>query len=273
MASSRLGHVTGRSNLESRPLIVMKCYFDGSLSGDARWLSLGGLVATDGVWADFEKEWEAMLRSGLHPIAPYVHMTDLMTQNDPFERLSGWDDDAASKLVWDAVSVLASARKGHLRAFSSSIDVMAHARLVAEGFEIAEPAVICAHSGINALLEWYWDKHGVELAHLFYDQNEPFISSIRSEWLRKVRPKKPSEVFWGAIANVQPVDMRDTPPMQAADIVAWAATRRLRNASGDEWASFADILIGNRKQSGLLPAMIVDDIDESVMRSQYGQKH
>jgi hypothetical protein len=237
---SELGRLTGRFHLgESRPLIAMHCYFDGSIGGESdQWLSLGGLCATDHIWATFQQRWEKMLRDR-YPIAPYIHMTDLITGNDPFERQAGWGEEKVDRLVSDAESLFNSIDKKDICAFACSIDIKAWQRLKDEGYQVSDPAVICAEIGIGALFTWYRNMHRLEMAHLFYDQDEPFISSIRRRWLdvHKSNHLVTDQLFWGTIANVQPVDMRDTPAIQAADMVAWSATRRLRySLAEDKWA-------------------------------------
>jgi uncharacterized protein DUF3800 len=269
---SELGRLTGRFYLgESRPLIAMNCYFDGSVGGQLdQWLTLGGFVATDPTWARFQKQWEAMLKDR-YPIAPYIHMTDIITGNDPFERRAGWTDCKVDRLISNAEGVLNSADKKTMCAFACSIDVTARKRLVAEGYKISDPAVICAEIGLGHLLTWYRNTHGPERAHLFYDQNEPFIRSIRRRWLIFNGKKSLPNAFWESIANVQPVRMQDTPAIQAADMVAWAVTRRLRDVPDDKWARLANSLIETRKYSGILPTTQLDPIDESMMRAKYNK--
>lgn len=254
----------------------MNCYFDGSIGGDSdQWLTLGGLIATNPNWATFQKQWEAMLRDR-YPIAPYVHMTDLITGNDPFEICNGWTEYKVDRLVQDAEIVLGQMHKEHVRAFACSIDLSARKRLIAQGYEISDPAAICAEIGMGALIQWYRDTHPFEMAYLFYDQDEQFISSIRSSWLiyDKQRKQRLAHPFWGTIANVRPVSMHDTPGIQAADIVAWSVTRRLRyGGTDDKWAPLANSLIGAPPD---LPYVILPSeqlvIDESLMRSKYHKK-
>lgn len=73
---------------ENSKLIVLRTFFDGSRGDNgegSEWLTLAGYVSNDALWAEFDRAWTTMLRNH-YPIAPYVHMTDLMTANDPFER-------------------------------------------------------------------------------------------------------------------------------------------------------------------------------------------
>jgi hypothetical protein len=268
---SELGRLTGRFHLgESRPLIAMNCYFDGSAGGRAdEWLTLGGLVASDSTWAKFQTDWTLMLRSR-DPVAPYVHMTELLTGNGPFKRDAGWTDQKIKDLISDTTGVLASMDQTKVCGVACAVDIHAHRRLLAEGYQVPKPAVVCAEIGVGNLLPWYIERHGVELAHLFYDQGEPFIRSIRTRWLREEEKKRRiKHGFWALIANVQPLNMRDTPPIQVADVLAWAFTRRLRNELGDKWAAFADTLIGDRTRLGALTATQVYPITEELMRQKY----
>ena len=248
----------------------MKCYFDGSIGGDDdRWLTLGGFVATDAAWKDFHHNWHLMLRER-YPIAPYLHMTDLLTGNEPFERRAGWKDCKVTQLINDALTVLHQVPKNELCAFACSIDTIAWRKLIAEGHPINPPAVLAAEIGIGNLFAWYRQHHGMAMAHLFYDTNEPFIRSIRTRWRQYNDPGKVTDqLFWGTIATIQPIEMRATPPMQAADMIAWATTRRLRNHPNDQWSHLADTLIGTRHHPGILTATQLDPITETIMRAKH----
>jgi len=123
-------------------------------------------------------------------------------------------------------------------------------------------------------LRRYDEKHKIERAYLFYDQDEPFIDSIRSRWRRHKKDNKVGlNLFWDRITNVQPVDMRDTPQIQLADMVAWGATRRILNLPDDNWARFADSLVGTRQQNGILPFTQVDPASESEIRKRYSSSN
>src|ERR1700728_1401779 len=107
----------------------MNCYFDGSVGGKSdEWLTLGGLAAPHGIWAAFRGDWIAMLQSR-DPVAPYVHMTDVVTGQRPFRRDAGWTDAKKKQLVSDAIDVLGTIPTTHLCAFACGIDHKAHTRL------------------------------------------------------------------------------------------------------------------------------------------------
>jgi Protein of unknown function (DUF3800) len=185
--TSETGRSTGRFHLdEKRPLVVMRCYFDGSQGAD--------------------------------------------DNNSHFERLNGWDDSKISALVLDALNILQGFDKRRFCSFVCSIDLQARERLIAEGYVISEPGKICAELCIAKTFKWYFQNHKDELecAYIFFDQGEPFISSIRRIWAERHNPKSlVAADAWGLIRNVLPVDMRDVPPVQAADMLVWAHSRGL----------------------------------------------
>lgn len=70
----------------------MKVYFDYSLGDDTKldsWMTLAAVASTDNAWNGFNKRWDHMLKNR-YPIAPYIHMTDIFSGTDPFERVNGW---------------------------------------------------------------------------------------------------------------------------------------------------------------------------------------
>lgn len=249
----------------------MNCYFDGSVGGTSNeWLTLGGLIATDAAWGSFESDWKAMLNDR-DPIAPYVHMAELIHGDEPFDTQSGWDHKKREKLVWDAASVLCRVPTGALCAFGCAVDKQARERLHAEGYAVSRPAVICAEIGLGNLLGWYTEKHMVETAYVFYDQNEPFIKSIRTRWLKHealIRKRRIiTDLVWGSIGDVQDVNMRTSPQIQASDVIAWSFTRRLAHPHS-KWGELATFLLGKRGTRGALTNTQLDPITEEIMRAK-----
>jgi hypothetical protein len=181
---SGLGTLSGRFHLDERwPLIAMRYHFDGSeTSGDGdQWMTLFCLVASDVLWSVFQKDWEQMLRDR-YPIAPYLHMTDLITGNDPYERCAGWTDEKKRQLVHDAGEVLNAFRKDRLCAAYCTINLSARARLASEGILISDPAAICAENCLYSGLRWTMAENHLEISYLFFDQDEPYLPTIRGRW-------------------------------------------------------------------------------------------
>ena len=264
---SEMGRCTGRFYLdERRPLFAMRFYCDASEGQDdnsARWLTLAGLMASDQFWGDFQTRWEVVLKDR-YPRAPYLHMNPLVMREDPFERVVGWTDEKVSQLVLDAINFLSSINKRAFRAFVISIDVTAHQRLLAEGLPLGgDPVDIITSLCLDSAIKWYCAEHpdNIERLYVFFDQNEPHIKTLRDKWLQ--RRAAPGQVtvdpMVDLIANILPLDMRDNPPIQAADLFAWARTRGLSNKER-MFRYLADVAARIIPNGSLL-------IDESLMRT------
>jgi hypothetical protein len=211
----------------------MQFFFDGSEGRDDNgndWLTLAGFVSSNSFWTSFNRQWDRMLKDR-YPIAPYVHMWELIHGSDPFERIVGWTQDRVNQLVNDAIGILQGMDKSAFCSFVCTIDVSARSRLISMGSEIPEPAMICGHWCVGKASQWYFNRHPnkIDLVHVFFDRNEKFISPLKREWLQKRTPpdRVAKELFWDLIADIDEVDMSLHPPIQAADMMAWGRSRSL----------------------------------------------
>jgi Protein of unknown function (DUF3800) len=244
---SSLGRSTGRCSFEGAELLIaMKCYFDGSEGQDeisSKWLTLAGYCATDAVWARFGDEWQRMLRER-YPIAPYIHMWQIVHGKDPFERKAGWTDEKIDSLIIDAVKLLQSLDTKLFRSFVCSVDLSAHDRLVRDGYQVQDPFSLCADMCVGGSMDWFLQKGKPEPIYLFFDRGEKFMSSVKQRWLRERTPLRkisgdPSKL-WDSIHEIEELDMERNPPLQAADMVAWARNRSFSEQR--EWSSLSHIM-------------------------------
>jgi len=208
----------------------MKCYFDGSRAAgpsEESWLTLAGFMVSDEFWKSFQQEWVTEVLQKREPHAPYLHMTDLLSGKGPFQ---GWDQTRRHQLAMDAVYYLQQLPKDGFSAIVCSLDEKARKRLIAEGYAIAEPHCLCGHLAIYQAFMWYYETHPERLegAEICFDQNERFKHPFRQRWEKENKGKRlvTTDTFWGLIKGVDDLDMRKTPPLQAADVLAWGASRR-----------------------------------------------
>jgi hypothetical protein len=93
---------TGLSSISGKELFcVMKAYYDGSTTEDEqgeKWITFAGIAGTDAVWAEFDTRWARMLASR-YPVAPYIHLIELLDNNDPFENHVGWCEERNRALI------------------------------------------------------------------------------------------------------------------------------------------------------------------------------
>jgi hypothetical protein len=239
LPQSELGRCTARFYLDDCiPIIAVRAHFDGSDGQDDnhnRWLTLACYIGSDGFWAEFDTAWTAMLHNR-YPVAPFIHMIDLMAWDDPFERVNGWDEAKRDALIGGALRLLQGLNKKAFRSFVCSVDVTSRDRLVAEGFSVPDPIVLCSQWCFRSAFDWYIHKHDLEVGYAFYDRGEPFLATVKGIWLKERTPSKQlvkKGVFWDLIANMEEVDMAFTPGVQAADMLAWSLTRALSKADRD----------------------------------------
>lgn len=223
-------------------LTVMKAYCDGS--GNARTsnvLVLAGVAADESVWKQFEPEWDRVLKDR-DPIAPYLHMKEVASGSKPFRNKDGWDDTKREFLVRDCLMYAQSLDKQLFRTFVSSIEMPAYRRLKQQYSNFPSVATLSNKAVSIRVFRWYienfpnWKQ--AEL-YYFFDQNEIFAGPFRMLWKRRERRMRRGLYNpWSLIRNVETANMRFTPQLQLADLIAWAHHRKLSPEShGKKWAS------------------------------------
>jgi hypothetical protein len=251
----------------------MKCYFDGSEGqdpNDSTWLTLAACAAPDSFWGPFNRKWEQMLRER-YPIPPFIHMWQIASGEDPFCRRGGeWTDERIDQLVMDAVKVLQEQDKSRFRSFVCSIDVTARDRLIAEGLPVYDAVSLCTEMCFGQAYNWHISSHHprLELSYLFFDRGEDYIKELKARWLaERTPPGKIStggtRLAWDMISDIQELDMKRHPPIQAADMFAWSRSRSL--LSDKKWVHLATIM------QAVVPSSVAI-IDEEKMRIAAAKK-
>ncbi len=268
--SSRLGYSTGRNVFGgSELLIAMKCYFDGSEGTDGggdTWLTLAGFAASDKSWAGFENTWSKMLRNR-YPVAPYIHMCQILAAEDPFERVNGWTKPKVLSLVSDAVDLIQC--RDSLYPFSCRVNLSARERIINEGNSVYGPERLCAEMCSAIVLDWN-AKRKLESVYMFFDRGERFMKPFKDQWLaNRTHPRyvasDPSKRVWDIIANIIDADKEREPALQAADMIAWATTRDL----ADKLAALHDLDEYLNKFNVEHHAIM----DEALLREKYTNIH
>ena len=89
-------------------------------------------------------------------------------------------------------------------------------------------AALCVQWCIRKAFGWYYETWGdrLEVAYIYFDRDEPFMHDFRQRWLRENKKRVVFlNTFWGSIVEVEALDSKETPALQAADFIAWAASR------------------------------------------------
>ncbi len=228
----------------------MTIYFDGSQGPDdngTNWLTLAGLMAPEHVWKEFRREWNHMLVNR-DPAAPYIHMRDLHTGNGPFKRAHGWGTREATALTSDALQVIQAIKfcyKACIFAVGIRVNLDAHESIVSKGMAIYSPHEICVRASVASMLKRFCDtlrEESIETWNIAFDQGERFLHPFKKEWDRnRTKGLIKKHLFWDLILDVQPLDSKKEPGLQAADMFAWSSLGALcqRNGHGDCLAGFS----------------------------------
>jgi hypothetical protein len=212
-------------------MVAMKAFCDGSGNADTSpFVVLAGVTSEESEWAFFENEWGRILRDR-YPIAPYLHMKEIVLGKGPFRDENGWDDAKRVQLVQDCLVFSQKLDKRKFCTFICSIDMRMYRHIRDKGFNLPSVSRICNKFVPQAIFKWYLDKFSQwELAELYYtfDQNERFIGPFRT-LVTKCQKKSWSGLYnhWDIIKQMAPADMRNALPLQLADMIAWAHHRRL----------------------------------------------
>ena len=73
-----------------------------------------------------------------------------------------------------------------------------------------------------------------------------------------------TNTFWGGIAEVEPLNMRDEPALQAADMIAWAESRHRSSDEDRPWRYLAKII------EPVIPSWRLV-LDEETLRNKHCQ--
>jgi hypothetical protein len=227
---NRLGMSTGLSSISGKELFcVMKAYYDGSTTEDEsgeKWITFAGIAGTDAVWAEFDTRWARMLASR-YPFAPYIHMIELLDDNDPFENHVGWCEERKRALLQDAVILLSQMNKAGFKMARVSIPESTRLRLETQGVTVPkDPYLHCAVDCVFMTAGMYGlnvEDETQEPLYIFFDRGEKFLGRFKNNHLgNRTRPGllKTPDNWWDSFADVQDVGLAYHFGLQAADMIA-----------------------------------------------------
>jgi hypothetical protein len=142
----------------------------------------------------------------------------------PFQASLGWTEEKAFGLSNRMLMYMQTLDKKAFRMFACTVDLAAHRKLLDHGFQIEFPIEICNRYCSEVVLGWYVTQYPglVHSARFVFDQGEPFRHPFEMKWLKE---KKDPYRLWRIIKSVEAKDMKSTPGLQAADMLAWSSNR------------------------------------------------
>lgn len=243
---------------------MLKAYFDKSGQHDTKFMTLSGIAASDATWQEIEETWDYLLKVG-EPKATYMHVVEALNLRDAFKRDNGWDKEKVWNLINALMSYLTDLPKENLCHFTCIVDLQAYEKLRLETYQMDSPVKLCIDSCVKRVMFWYLREYqALDLeASYFFDQNEPFEPAFRAEW--ESEKAKDEEVgttsIWAHIVQVSNSDMRKTPGLQVADMLAWGHNREATDGA----STFPHIALTLR---ALMPSKSIK-WEESNLRRRY----
>jgi len=200
-------------------LMALKSYFDASGKEKDALLTLAGFAADDDTWREIEAQWDILLEK--HGIS-YIHMREHRKR----------------KFIGDLLMYLQTVDKQKFSMFITSVDMNAYRNLKAQHLDMDTPVTLCNRTCPEAALQWYVQFHPefVSTASVYFDRGEPFFQPFFDRWNeQKNRCAETGNTnVWCLIDAVVPTEMKKTPGLQMADLLAWGRNRS-EVTDGRDW--------------------------------------
>jgi len=193
--------------------MALKGYFDGSgkVGGRDASITLGGVSCSEATLVQFEAAWGEVLDSlGFR----FWHTS----------QLHYWMTDAAffsaALRLLDVIRKFGEAENDPLITYACTTILADYARAKAEIPSLEPAESLC----VNGCIGHFVVPKQTDLPIIItFDRDEKFIDQIKPVWLE--RRERPEPDWSRQIANITDDDWRRVRPLQAADLLAWAASR------------------------------------------------
>jgi hypothetical protein len=212
---------------------LLEVYFDGSGKDDdpqSRFLTIAGFAAEGCAWRYFEREWNKILLDRKAP--DYMHMAEAIPHRKAF---AGWDAPRTEFVIQGLIGLLMEVNQSKkFCGFRATVDLGAHKKYRSEN-NIPSVARLCANLALYRIWCWYSGFSDLILTpfEIVFDRGDPFLDVLMRQWNnREIRTDQP---WWGLIRTIAPGEMKSTPPLQAADMLAWSHNR-LKTFGASGWA-------------------------------------
>ncbi len=161
--------------------------------------------------------------------APYLHMNEAVSLAGSFRATNGWNSERVTHLIMDLSDVVNCYDPRSLLPVVVSLQMEYYRTAAAtkQRAAVLRPTTVCAVQSCQRVLgSLDPDPENVNSTiNIFRDRDEPYLGDLVRDWesakIRRIEP--PLE----RINRITAMDMRVTPGIQMADMIAWTAHRCL----------------------------------------------
>ena len=233
--------------------MAVKAYLDKSGQNSAPYVTLAAFVGSDWAWAEFESGWRDTLKTGFLPV-PYMHMVEALGLRalTPFDRSLGWTRKHAWDLVGKLLVYMGQLERGRITMHSCVIDMNARRELTDSGCFIPSAIELCNRYVSGYIVALFAQKvleqapaetvliPTDDLLNFTFDRNEDFFEPFRK--FVNEEKRKGESTIWHLVDGVGEGEMKTTPGIQAADVLAWALNRENTVSEDEEGKHIAYLL-------------------------------
>lgn len=182
-----------------RAIAVIQAFLDDGGSADTSTLSIGGALAPEDAWRNFERSWFPLLNS--HDGMTVFHMTDLMVFKGIYKH--GWDVERRRKLVNSLLTFI----EYYLDCY-----VAVSSRELHTGYKrYHEAGITCGHY-LMRQIEQYPKEEKLEI---IFEQTKGFTGVVKTTLESKI-----DTPGWERLAAVN-VATKKVPSLHAADLLVY----------------------------------------------------
>lgn len=215
--------------------VALKCYRDGS-EKFGRTLTLGAIAGDERAWGALETDWLGVLgKVGVN----YMHMNEAIARKDEFSRIKKKDRDWLIHALATLLEI--HQQSGQISTYTCAVDLKAH-KEISQRYALPSPARICVRNIFPKILDWYcgFPDQIIDVMDLYFDQGERFMKHLEQDW--KSADMRAQFPLWGLVRMIAPVEMKMTPGVQMADMMAWCRTVA-EGGPGEKWYAVAHLTL------------------------------
>jgi Protein of unknown function (DUF3800) len=199
------------------------CDCSGKTENGSPFLTLAAYFGSEQSWEPLETQWSATLKN--HN-APYFHARETMSLRGAYKE---WDLGRVRRLVGELFNIIGQMDRADFFGTSCTVDLAEYRKAKVGIPPLRMPEQMCLDYCMATIFRHPKRNNGIEL---FFDRGEPFQPVMQRLWQRRA----PKRIWWAhKVTRIDPVEMRTSPPLQSADLLAWFSNRYWSKGHNDVW--------------------------------------
>jgi len=222
-------------------------YFDETANAHQDFVAMSGYLADDSNWSALASDWGVLLDQ--YQI-PFLHVADFVQAKGIYQQL-GWQEPEKNKTIPDVLDAFIGVICQHtIFGIGIGIDASKFREILAAVKKKPKPEVFCFERILGGAVAILDKLQWPEPICLIFDDSEHYAMKAYANYceVRRRRPEVKQRVAMIGFGNDELV-----PPLQAADLLAYA-TQNLQDRGGqDAWLNhpqFSKLLSSSRPGYG-----------------------